>query len=204
MSQNLQQPSHSPYIEAVQDFRQRKDAHFAAGKGPVDAATFRGLSYFAPDPTWVFRLPLTLLPQDASAETVLETNTGQQRVMARYGEISVPMGNSQLGNSNSQHTFSVFVPLGEDQPQRVFIPFRDATAGKQTYGAGRYIDAPVFTDPDSQSDSQSDSQEMMVDLDFNMAYQPYCAYSEGWTCPLPPPENWVNTAIAVGEKLPSN
>lgn len=177
----------SHYAEAVLDFRARKDAHFAAGKGPVDAALFTGLSYFAPDAAWNFTVPLTVWPQDASSEFTLETNTGQPRVMARFGTVALSL-------PGGERTLAVFAPLGEDAPARVFIPFRDATSGTETYGAGRYLDAPL---------QRSEDGVVWADVDFNMAYHPYCAYGDGWTCPLPPRENWLPEGVRVGEKLPS-
>ncbi|MVN87311.1 DUF1684 domain-containing protein [Deinococcus sp. HMF7620] len=174
------------YADALLDFRRRKDEHFAAGNGPVNTGTFRGLSYFAPDEAWAFTLPLTRLPQDASAEFPLETNTGEVRVMARYGEVTVPL-------PGGQHTLLVFTPLGEEVPARVFLPFRDTTSGAETYGAGRYLDAPL--------DQQLGGDGPLIRVDFNLAYHPYCAYSPQWTCPLPPRENWLSEAVPVGEKL---
>ena len=68
-----------------------------------------------------------------------------------------------------------------------FLPFRDATSGSETYGAGRYLDI----DPD---------EDGTVTIDFNMAYNPFCVYSEAYSCPLPPTENWLDVPITAGEK----
>ncbi|ACO45376.1 DUF1684 domain-containing protein [Deinococcus deserti] len=179
-----------PYSQAVQEFRRRKDAHFKAGQGPLSAdvlAEFSGLSYYAPDAAWTFTVLLETLPQDASAEFVLQTNTGEPRTMARYGRVRVPL-------PGGEHSLSVFTPLGEETPARVFIPFRDATSGQETYGAGRYLDAPV---------ARSAEGGLLVNVDFNLAYHPYCAYGDGWTCPLPPQENVLPEAVRAGEKLPT-
>lgn len=180
-----------PYSQAVQEFRSRKDAHFKAGQGPLQAevlADFRGLSYYAPDPAWAFTVLLETLPEDASAEFVLQTNTGDSRTMARYGQVRVPF-------PGGEQSLSVFTPLGEEAPARVFIPFRDATSGQETYGAGRYLDAPI---------TRAASGGLLVNVDFNMAYHPYCAYGDGWTCPLPPRENMLPEAVRAGEKLPTS
>jgi len=67
----------------------------------------------------------------------------------------------------------------------LFLPFRDATSGKETYGAGRYLDLDVRGDE--------------VLIDFNYAYTPNCAYSADWSCPLPPAENWLEVPIRAGE-----
>jgi uncharacterized protein (DUF1684 family) len=68
-----------------------------------------------------------------------------------------------------------------------FVPFRDATSGRETYGAGRYLEA----------EAQSDG---LVVVDFNEAYNPYCAYNARWTCPIPPSENWLQVPIRAGER----
>ncbi|WP_412027076.1 DUF1684 domain-containing protein [Deinococcus yunweiensis] len=174
----------SAYDEAVLDFRRRKDAHFAAGRGPVSTETFTGLTYYPPDEAWAFRVPLHTAPH-AGAPFTLDTNTGEPRSMSAFGTVTVAL-------PGGQRTLTVFAPLGEEQPARVFLPFRDATSGTQTYGAGRYLDAPLTRE----------DGEVWVDVDFNMAYHPYCAYGEGWTCPLPPPGNRVPDGISVGERLP--
>ncbi|MBT8206662.1 MAG: DUF1684 domain-containing protein, partial [Acidimicrobiia bacterium] len=67
-----------------------------------------------------------------------------------------------------------------------FVPFRDATSGKESYGAGRYLDVHP-------------NEDGTVTLDFNYAYNPYCAYDEAFSCPLPPIENWLEVPIAAGE-----
>jgi len=71
----------------------------------------------------------------------------------------------------------------------LFIPFTDVTTGDETYGSGRYID--ILT---------TDIKGDVVVIDFNKAYNPYCAYSEGYNCPIPPRENYLAVAIKAGEK----
>jgi len=77
---------------------------------------------------------------------------------------------------------------GEADEPYLLVPFRDATTGKETYGAGRYLDL----DPDPKD---------AYTLDFNRAYHPYCAYDEAWACTLPPPENRLPVRIEAGERL---
>ena len=69
----------------------------------------------------------------------------------------------------------------------LFIPFKDLNSGKITYGGGRYLDIDI---PDSN----------LVLLDFNQAYNPYCAYGSHWSCPIPPKENYLEVEINAGEK----
>ncbi len=69
----------------------------------------------------------------------------------------------------------------------LFVPFTDATSGKETYGGGRYLDLEI---PEGET----------LNIDFNYAYNPYCAYTDGYSCPIPKPESRLPIAIDVGEK----
>ena len=77
------------------------------------------------------------------------------------------------------------------QEEMLFIPFRDATSGKETYGAGRYLDLEPGRD-------RTTGGKWV--LDFNQAYNPWCVYSEAYTCPFVPIENWLEVPIQAGEK----
>jgi uncharacterized protein (DUF1684 family) len=76
----------------------------------------------------------------------------------------------------------------EEFEKYLFVPFTDLTSGKETYGGGRYLDLEV---PDGDS----------LEVDFNYAYNPYCAYTDGYSCPIPKPESRLSISILAGEKL---
>ena len=78
----------------------------------------------------------------------------------------------------------------------LFLPFRDATNGHETYGAGRYL-----LDAAKSADLGGDPAAGTLVLDFNFAYQPSCAFDPRWACPLAPPENWLDIPIRAGERL---
>jgi uncharacterized protein len=78
----------------------------------------------------------------------------------------------------------------------LFLPFRDATTGSETYGAGRYL-----LDTAKGADLGGDPASGEIWLDFNLAYHPSCAYDARWNCPLAPPENTLRAAVRVGERL---
>lgn len=80
------------------------------------------------------------------------------------------------------------LPLYRDH---LFLPLKDATAPHETYGGGRYLDLRF-----------SDFKDGQVTLDFNRLYNPYCAFSDGWNCPIPPKNNVLTLAIKAGEKIP--
>ena len=79
--------------------------------------------------------------------------------------------------------------FGGAESGELFVPFRDATSGSGSYGAGRYLDL----EPEDDG---------TYALDFNLAYNPWCAYAPQYSCPLPPRENWLTFAINAGEKDP--
>lgn len=110
-----------------------------------------------------------------------------QKDFVRYGKIHFSLNDTAL-------SLTIYRSKAlENNPQYgryLFIPFTDATTGEDTYGSGRYID--IFT-----YDIKNDS----VVIDFNKAYNPYCAYSSGYNCPIPPMENLLPVAIKAGEKV---
>lgn len=157
--------------------RAEKDMYFRRDPyGPIeDRQNFAGLNYYPPDPAFRFTLPLQRVePQPLT----FQTSTGDERVYQRIGTV-------QFEVEGQPAQLAIYQSEDIDE---LFLPFRDATSGKETYGAGRYLE-PV----------ELANGEILVD--FNLAYNPYCAYSEAFSCPLPPVENWLKVPIRAGEKL---
>jgi uncharacterized protein len=147
----------------------------------VQRATFAGLHYFADNED------LSIVVQverfDHTEPLIeMETSTGDKRPYRRYGRFTFTVN----GEDASLTIYS------DAHGTDFFLPFRDATSGKETYGAGRYLDNHR---PGLQ---QVNANEFHID--FNFAYNPYCAYSPRYSCPLPPMENWVKVPIEAGEK----
>jgi uncharacterized protein (DUF1684 family) len=157
--------------------RKAKDEFFATDdRSPLDPHqrdSFTGLDYYDPNPELVFTVPVD--PADG-AEVQIQTSDGAIRSYRRTGTVSIQV-----------HGEDVTLTLYSTGHPGLFIPFRDATSGKSTYGAGRYLDI----EPDSDG---------TVTIDFNEAYNPFCAYSDAYSCPLPPGENWLTVPIDAGEK----
>jgi uncharacterized protein (DUF1684 family) len=114
-------------------------------------------------------------------EVRLETSTGSEETYRRAG-----IARFEVDGTAGQLT--LYEP--EDGGD-LFLPFRDATSGSETYGSGRYLEVHP-------------PRKGRVRLDFNYAYNPYCAYNDAWTCPLPPAENWLSIPIRAGEKAYAN
>lgn len=160
--------------------RLEKDEFFKTDpRSPIPWAArskMAGLEYFPVDPRYRFRVKLTRYPKPEPV--VLATSKGVPRNMVRYGFF-------EFAVEGQPRRLQVYRSLDPDP--YLFVPFRDATSGRETYGAGRYLDLEARTGDDYV-------------LDFNVAYNPYCAYSNDYVCPFPPRENWLDIPIRAGEK----
>ena len=154
----------------------------------ANRATFQA-SHFDPDPALRFEVTVEPAPPPAPGAFALELpNSGADTLsFARVGRIAVPF-------SEGDRTLSVFWMTG--YAGGLFIPFRDATNGDETYGAGRYL-----VDAAKSADLGGDPAAGTLIIDFNFAYQPSCAFDPRWACPLAPPENRLDIPIRAGERL---
>lgn len=145
---------------------------------PDARASFEGLSYFPADDALAIRGPLETDGIDREERIVMQTTTGGEQVYRRAGVVRF-----EVHGEPAQLTL-----FASDDSQDLFVPFRDATSGKESYGAGRYLEV----------DPPGPDGEVVVDL--NYAYNPFCAYSPEWSCPIPPGENWLSVPIRAGER----
>jgi uncharacterized protein (DUF1684 family) len=163
-------------LDALEGYRREKDEAFRLDPDspldPEQRRSFTGLRYFPPNPA--LDLVLDIEELEPKTEIEMETAIGDPRRYKRFGYVK----------------FEV-----EGQPVRLtafrtgdsfFLPFADALAGKETYGAGRYLE------PERMPDGR-------MHIDFNLAYNPYCAYSAHWSCPITPAENRIPVPIRAGE-----
>jgi uncharacterized protein (DUF1684 family) len=167
------------YLDTVEMNRQQKDIYFRSDPySPIDIehrVHFTGLNYYPVD--LAMRLTLPLDRADNPEAVTVQTNTGEARPFLRIGTVSFEVGGQAA-------RLAVYQGLDHDE---LFLPFRDATSGTETYGAGRYLEPQAL--PGDK-----------ILLDFNQAYNPFCAYSENFSCPLPPFENHLTIPIRAGEK----
>jgi uncharacterized protein (DUF1684 family) len=141
--------------------------------------TFSGLSYYPIDSKLRFILPLK--EHDEKQTIRVEDSKGGIQTYMRWGEFSF--------NINGE-TYTLQAYKNHPSDNNLWVPFKDETNNKETYGAGRYIDLTEGTDT-------IDDQYI---LDFNLAYNPFCAYNKDYVCPFIPPENWLKIPITAGEK----
>ena len=159
-------------------FRAEKDEFF--GGHPQSPLTreqrkdFHGLQYFPENDA--LRLEVKVEEFDDKQTFEMQTSTGDVQVYEKFGKFRffVDGDEAELTIYRSQHGF--------------FLPFVDTLAGKETYPAGRYLDPEPLPGG-------------YFIVDFNVAYNPYCAYNEMWSCPITPAENRLKVAIRAGEKI---
>ena len=145
---------------------------------PDSVAAFDGVRYFAYDPA--FAVPAVLVPALARDTVTFPTTTGELQRYVEAGKLVFEAG-------GVQRRLEAFESVGGSEP-RLFVPFRDATTGRETYGGGRYLDLEL--QPTGR-----------YALDLNQAYHPYCVYNPSYSCPLPPAENTLELAVTAGERL---
>ena len=165
-------------MNQLDSFRISKDDFFASDPhSPLtkqQKRSFRGLVYFPENLDLRFELPLEIFPEQEEIE--IQTSTGDVRHYRRHGRIHFTVEGEAA---------SLVVYMNQ---QGFFLPFVDALAGQETYPAGRYLEPEEL-------------ENGLLAVDFNEAYNPYCAYNERWSCPLTPFENHLKVAIRAGEKI---
>ena len=176
------------YINEVKAFRQEKDHFFTTSRqSPIPHeerhSGFSGLNYYPPDPA--FRVVAEVVPFEQPIVVQMATSTGDIRPQLRYAELRFRIGDHDL------HLVGFTDPDDAANPDELFVPFRDATSGHDTYGAGRYLEIAVERDATGTP---------AAIIDFNLAYNPYCVYSPYYNCPIPPAENTLPIAITAGER----
>ena len=173
------------YVETLRENRAEKDDFFAEHpQSPIPPEKrdgFDGLAYFDPDPA--YRVEATVTVVDDPEEIDLETSDGRTITYRRPFRFSFEIDGDSYELSGYR----------QEPTDPIFVPFRDKTTGLQSYKDGRYMEL----EPEEQL-----SDGTTVEIDFNLAYSPFCAYSETFSCPLPPEENWLETTIPAGERKP--
>lgn len=176
------------YIQQIERFRREKDEVFVTSpESPIPEAelpSFQGLRYYAPD--LAFRVEAELTPFDNPQIVTLGSTQGDLRQQIRYGELRFRI----IGEDCR---LTAYTDTEDPHAASLFVPFRDATSGGETYGAGRYVEV--------EDDAEEQAGPHTVIVDFNLAYSPWCAYSPAYSCALPPQENRLSVAIIAGELL---
>jgi uncharacterized protein (DUF1684 family) len=168
--------------ERLKVFREKRDRFFKEDPhSPLkeaDRKKFKGLAYFPINVKYAKEGLIEPFPTEPGPLVVgLRTNKGTERRYVKHGRFKFKL-------DGKDYVLYVYRSLGTDE---LFLPFKDETAGKETFPTGRYL----FIEPMPGG---------KVLIDFNRAYNPFCAYNEAYMCPLPPKENWLGIPIRAGEK----
>ena len=176
-----------PAVERLHAFRAEKDELFRTHpQSPIPRdrrPSFGGLSYWPHDPE--LRLSAALEPEAVDAPSGMPLSGGGALGLRRIGAVSFRL-------VDETHRLGVY--WFTDYAGGIFIPFRDATTGIETYGGGRYL-----WDSAKGADLGSTGDELV--LDFNYAYHPSCVFDARWSCPLAPLANRISAPIRAGERL---
>jgi len=165
-------------MSKLEQFRKEKDEFFRQSPQspllPEQQASFTGLSYFPENPELRLSVEVNRFPEEQ--EVKIQTNTGDVQTYRRFGRFKFEV-------EGQPAELTIF-----ENENGYFLPFADSLAGKETYGAGRYLE------PERLADGR-------FDVDFNLAYNPYCAYNERWSCPITPAENRLKLPVRAGERI---
>ena len=176
-------PDEKSYVDRLSAERTEKERMFRDSRDspipPGRHEEFLPLSYFPIDAS--YSTPAVLKLSEDRPVFEMPTSTGKMRRMERVGVLEFTLG-------GAARSLGAFVEAGTQRVGRLFVPFSDLTSGSETYAAGRYLDL----DPTGTG---------LYEIDFNRAYNPYCAYNEAYDCPFPPPSNRLKIPVRAGERI---
>jgi hypothetical protein len=162
----------------LDEFRRQKDIYFRTSPdSPLTGdqkRSFQGLRYFPENPALAFELQLEPFAEAQAVQ--MQTTSGDVQSYERYGRIRFEVDGQTASLTLYRNAYGFF------------LPFADSQSGRETYGAGRYLE------PEELPDGR-------LSVDFNLAYNPYCAYNERWSCPITPAENRLTIPIRAGEQV---
>lgn len=172
------------FTEATNQFRKHyKDEFLHSENSPLKEADLPYLQFFEPDSSYRVEAHFE---KAKSKSFEMPTYSGMNKTYVKYGVLKFKV-------NGRRQKLTVYRSLSLQQLAKykdyLFVPFKDKTNGSDTYGGGRYLDLKT-----------TDLKDGKCILDFNKAYNPYCAYSTGYNCPIPPLNNHMAVAVTAGEK----
>ena len=180
----IKDPEIRAYVDLIVKERKEKNYSLQFGiNSPFNrdtTITFRPLNYYEPNPDFVFKSKL--FKYDVQDTVAILGTKGETRP-------AVLLGFLEVKKDEKVYRINVYQGFSRTGEPYYSIWFTDQTTGKETYGVGRYLDFEL-----------NDNPEFVYTIDFNKAYNPYCAYSAMFTCPIPRVEDYIDMAIEAGEK----
>ena len=176
----------TPYELEIREYRDNILVEFLEDdRAPLEKEDFKFLTFFVADSSFRVNASYTLLPEERAFD--IKTSSGNFKSYRKYAQLSFRL---------NQQDYKLYVYESmkhremEEYKNYLFLPFTDLTNGESTYGGGRYLDL--------EKDKMKNGELL---LDFNKAYNPWCAYSDGYNCPIPPQDNDLEIAITAGERM---
>lgn len=173
------------FRDRIERKRKQKEQFYAESPksplSPDEQAAFEGFHHYSINED--YRVEATYEPIEDPEVIKVDTSTGESQHYLRVGIFHFELDGEG---------YSLFAYKADPEDDGFWVPFRDATAGEETYEKGRYLDI----------EPSIHQEEDTWIIDFNEAYNPTCAHTEGYTCPYPPGENELSVAIEAGEKAP--
>ncbi|CAG4993941.1 hypothetical protein DYBT9275_01267 [Dyadobacter sp. CECT 9275] len=174
------------FAKETERFRDHyKEEFLISPNAPLKKSDLKYLEFFKADP--VYRVTASFERTIDALPFEMPTYSGRKQTYVPYGILKFRIEGQEGQTLTVYRSPSLqTIPKYRDY---LFLPFKDLTNGKTTYGGGRYIDLKT-----------GDIEGNQLTLDFNKAYNPYCAYSDGYSCPIPPKDNHLKISIEAGEK----
>ena len=172
------------HTEEIEQFQYKLNVHYSDKKTsplkPRDLRKFKSLSFFPTNESYKIEANFTRTPDAPIFE--MPTSGEKTPLYAQYGIATFVLNGQEVTLRVYQNQKLILDP---EYYNHLFIPFNDKTNGVETYDAGRYIDLEI---------PKGDT----IVIDFNKAYNPYCAYNDGYSCPIPPEENNLEVEVKAG------
>lgn len=172
------------FKKTIKKHRKQYKKDFIENKGPVKKQDLKYLDFFAPNAEYRISATFKRTPKEQPFD--IPTSSTVKKKYVKYGDLTFELNGKQTHLAIYQSLKLRKMPQYRDY---LFLPFKDPTNGKESYGGGRYLDLKI-----------GDLKTGTAIIDFNKAYNPYCAFADGYSCPIPPKENHLEIPIKAGEK----
>lgn len=173
------------YQESLSQYREEyKKGFLNNSRSPLTSDDLIDLDFFPIDESW--KLQCTCQKVSDAKPFEMPTYSGVTRTYLLYAVTKCKYKDQKL----TLHLYkNIHQPINPLYKNNLFLPFKDFTNNESTYGGGRYINL-----------LDTDIKDGKIEIDFNKSYNPWCAYSDGFNCPIPPKENHIETEVTAGEK----
>ncbi len=174
------------YKKELGAYRSKYKADFLSNpRSPLKEEDLSLLEFYPADPSW--KLVCYCIPAKDAKPFEMPTYSGVSRTYILHSMVECTHNGNKFGLNLYKNIHQPINPLYKNH---LFLPFKDLTNSETTYGGGRYINL-----------LDTDINDGTIIIDFNKSYNPWCAYSEGYNCPIPPTDNHLDIMVRAGEML---